>query len=591
MIESDNMERLNKISSVVSERDKKIWENMAYSIAIRKQIEKLQNEISHIKAATAERKKKNDNLENQLEELSNTLKTQKQTLQASEQSVILQKYLKESVTQEANDLRKKYAEALEMYNDELKDYQAIYENASQSYKDLRTQQIRLKKLEIEKMDLNVKIANLERKEKEFGKIQKLIFQKAVVKFAKIYTLYHKNEKLRLEVQAKKKVEQQLLKEHLQLSEAVKQKKRSEQSKTKSQIKIDNKPSENPIAVKENSESTCDNELKKFLEEEILPCSLTSINSPKNILNFSQDHSKVKILDVKLMRPQIFKPAVKKPNLDLRKKMQDIMETAKKDALRNNSFQINSTNSLNSQKVQTKTIFTPPGSQSSQTGSQQNQKQANPSLQKRPEIQSNSQIAAPTPKVEMSQSKIIVEKHLTPKESVTGSILKPPSQTFSEKNETNVQNVSKFFSSKKKTVTFQTESPKEISNFQLFGDESKKAETAKVEMNVFRNSFLFKNDTFLKPEELTGARNSGSDNAVSDLTNNASFTMETGPTFSTTGGENADKNPDEFSFDLLNVSTHRGGFGPSGLNTELATEITPFSFIGSQTKSNNPFSFF
>ncbi|EFA04493.2 hypothetical protein TcasGA2_TC014799 [Tribolium castaneum] len=551
MTDNVNIDRLNQISSAVSERDKKIWENVAYSIAVRKETEKLKNETAHIKTATAERKKENDILRNQLEELSNTLATQKLTLQASDHSVILQKDLKEGVKRDLDDFKKKYNEVLEMYNDELKDYKSLYENASQSHKDLCIEQIRLKKLEFTKMDLDVKIAELQRRQKEFVKIQKQMFQKTIVKFAEFYTLYHKNEKLRLEIEAKKRIEQQLLKEHLQLSEAAKLKKRSQTSKTKSATtcpSYSEKPLENPVPIKDDKLESTRDKLKKFFEEEIFPCSLTSLNSPKKAVNFSQDHSKVKILDVKVM-PQMFKPAVVKPNLDLRKKMQNVMETAKKEALQSRSIQIHPTNS--------------------QSGSQQK-----PPSQKR-STQSNSQtVAISTPKVE-----IPVE---TPKENVTGSILKPPSQTFGEKNETNVENVSKFFSSKKKTVTFQTETPKEISNFQLFGEESKKAQPGEVAMNVFRNSFFLKNDTFLKPEdkkEFPEARNSGSDTAVSDLTNNASFTMETGPTFSTLGGENSDKSP-EFSFDLLNHSTHRDGFGAS---TAPVTESTPFSFMGSQTK--------
>jgi HD superfamily phosphohydrolase len=99
--------------------------------------------------------------------------------------VLVQKSLKENLVQEANEMRKKYAATLEMYDDELRDYRAVYENASKSYKDLKTQQIELKKLEIEKMDLDTKIENLEKIQEQFKDIQERIFQQTIVRFAEI----------------------------------------------------------------------------------------------------------------------------------------------------------------------------------------------------------------------------------------------------------------------------------------------------------------------------------------------------------------------------------------------------------------------
>ena len=97
-----------------------------------------------------------------------------------------------------------------MYEDELKEYREMYQNASPGYKELKTQQTELKKLEIKKMMMDAKVEGLKRSQKQFRDIQERIFYTTMVKFAQFYILYHEREKTQRLVEQRKKEEQALL---------------------------------------------------------------------------------------------------------------------------------------------------------------------------------------------------------------------------------------------------------------------------------------------------------------------------------------------------------------------------------------------
>jgi hypothetical protein len=286
----------------------------------------------------------------------------------------------------------------------------------------------------------------------------------------------------------------------------KQRKKSELNRARtthnSSTSVEKASQENERRSKESNELITE-KLRKFLDEDLKPCSLTSFSASQRVLNFNKDNSKVKILDVKMVAPSKI-TTVKKPNFDLRKKMVDIMESTKKEALRNNSFQISPFGSQQSQEgvpeepqqSQNKTKeVTPTGSQHSAVNSKVNLKSG------------GSQHSQPGG-VTVSSSKQ-EEKPLTPKDIATGSILKPPSQVTTEKIDvTKQENVSKFFNPKKKTVTFQSETRKEApqatpNSFQLFGGkENDKVEVYQSvkDVELFPKSFFFKNDGPLKQDE-------------------------------------------------------------------------------------------
>jgi hypothetical protein len=286
----------------------------------------------------------------------------------------------------------------------------------------------------------------------------------------------------------------------------KQRKKSELNRARtthnSSTSVEKASQENEKRSKESNELITE-KLRKFLDEDLKPCSLTSFSASQRVLNFNKDSSKVKILDIKMVAPSKI-TTVKKPNFDLRKKMVDIMESTKKEALRNNSFQISPFGSQQSQEgmpeepqqSQNKTKeVTPTGSQHSAVNSKVNLKSG------------GSQHFQPGG-VTVSSAKQ-EEKPLTPKDIATGSILKPPSQVITEKIDvTKQENVSKFFNSKKKTVTFQSETRKEApqatpNSFQLFGGkENDKVEVYQSvkDVELFPKSFFFKNDGALRQDE-------------------------------------------------------------------------------------------
>ena len=88
MSETENLQNLKQISSTVSERDLKIWENVAHSTCkssvdfaafpqnfpgIQKHTDKLKSEIARMKAAAVEKKQENRILKEQLAELEQTI--------------------------------------------------------------------------------------------------------------------------------------------------------------------------------------------------------------------------------------------------------------------------------------------------------------------------------------------------------------------------------------------------------------------------------------------------------------------------------------------------------------------------------------
>lgn len=115
------------------------------------------------------------------------------------------------------EMRKKYAQTLADYHQEYTDRRQICMANSHTYQDLHKLEIKEKMFRIKDKDLKSRIKNLRRSMKEREHFRKQIAQNTIIKFARFYIMFHKNRKLKEEIQELKKREAYLIKEHLQKS--------------------------------------------------------------------------------------------------------------------------------------------------------------------------------------------------------------------------------------------------------------------------------------------------------------------------------------------------------------------------------------
>ena len=291
--------------------------------------------------------------------------------------------------------------------------------------------------------------------------------------------------------------------------------------------------DNPHPTRASNDTV--DKLQKFLNEEILPCSLTPIDCTSRVVT-NRDYSKVRVLDDIIVKPLSRPPPVRKPNPEFRKKMEEIMQAAKNEIKRSNSFQF-SQKSLSVQSTQKSA--TPAGTrqnldagpqiENSQPQKSQIKANSQPTLQQQSQIRMSSEQQQQQPRLktnlrpqnqlqpgftfhESQRSERGIrssQEKLTPKipegiiknQTENSSILKHLSQNNVDMMDKQ-GSVSKFFNPMKKTVTFQSEVktvPQQGVQFQLFAMEEKKREpmTAVTDMNIFHRPFNYEDETTKK----------------------------------------------------------------------------------------------
>lgn len=226
-MEDQSVNSMNKIASMVNEKTQILWKNEAHikfyetkCNETEKEIEKIIEEIKSV-YSDIERTKP------EIEQLEYCFNSQTEAIIINHQSLINQELYLKNLEEKSAELREKYGQILHEIEEKAKQYEETLKNSNDLYKVLVEKQIRLKKCEINCLEMQQRSKDLRDMHKKQREIKEKIFYNDIVKFAE----WVSNENRLKQRQCNEKLEQQSkMKEREALKQSLKVEEKSKFSK-------------------------------------------------------------------------------------------------------------------------------------------------------------------------------------------------------------------------------------------------------------------------------------------------------------------------------------------------------------------------